>query len=264
MGDRQWPYVRYGTGEHVLIAFHGYGQDASAFRHLGELLSNEYTIYAVELPFHDKGIQISENEALFDEYAARAMLDYLLSITQTKNVGLIGYSIGARIALALTSWFPDKIDELWLFAPDGLPVSNAYRLITGTWMGRKLFRSFVDSAEIYKGIIRLGCTIGLLSRKQSDFFLNEIKTSTQRLQLYKTWIYFRKSIPERNVLLRRSERGFLSTTCILGEFDAIISTPKVKKYLPLYLPDHQLIVIENGHNLLSQKAIEKLREVWTS
>jgi len=264
MEDRKWPYIKYGNGEQVLIAFHGYGQEAAVYRHLGELLKSEYTIYAMELPYHSKGVSITASEPVFDEFAARALIEQLQSITQQKSLGLAGFSIGARIALSLASWFPDKVDELWLFAPDGLPVSTAYKLITGTWIGRKLFRQFVESPGIYRGLIRVGNVIGLLSKKQVDFFLNEIKSHDQRMQLFRTWLYFRKSIPERNVLLRRSERGFLSTTCVLGEFDAIISTRKVKKHLPLYLPDHQLIVIDNGHNLLSQKAIEKFNEVWTA
>ena len=42
----------FGTGNKLLICFHGYGEDGDSFEPLEKKLGNEYTLAAIDFPFH--------------------------------------------------------------------------------------------------------------------------------------------------------------------------------------------------------------------
>ena len=44
--------VVYGSGQKIMVAFHGIGQDHHCFMPLVEVLKKEYTFYLFDLPFH--------------------------------------------------------------------------------------------------------------------------------------------------------------------------------------------------------------------
>ena len=47
-------YLKIGAGAKLLVAFHGYGNDASLFTHFDKHLGAEYTLYSFDLPHHGK------------------------------------------------------------------------------------------------------------------------------------------------------------------------------------------------------------------
>jgi pimeloyl-ACP methyl ester carboxylesterase len=57
----------------------------------------------------------------------------------SQQLTLLGFSLGARIALTLYEANPEKVERLVLLAPDGLKVNFWYWLATQTWIGNKLF-----------------------------------------------------------------------------------------------------------------------------
>ena len=69
VGEHRWVARKFGKGDDVLLAFHGYGQDSSWFEHLEELLGDKYTILAFDLAFHGSQKNF-ESGLLYDkEYA---------------------------------------------------------------------------------------------------------------------------------------------------------------------------------------------------
>ena len=47
-------YLEMGAGPRVLLAFHGYGNDAGLFVPFEQYLSDEFTILSIDLPHHGK------------------------------------------------------------------------------------------------------------------------------------------------------------------------------------------------------------------
>lgn len=253
----KWSGCRYGHGSAKLIAFHGYGQDATYFRFLGELLENRYTILAINLAFHGP----DNNWPLhwqFDEEYADPWLEEVLKLLDTRSIGIMGFSIGARIGLAITSWFPEKISELWLIAPDGMPVRKAYRFVTTTMGGMFMFRRFVSAPVFTRAAISLSRRVKLLSKKVAGFYLTEIASHDQRKRLYDTWIAYRRALPDFQILRPRNMEGKLSVTGILGRDDKIIPFRRTKNMLRKIFPDLLILELDMGHNLLSEKAARKL------
>jgi pimeloyl-ACP methyl ester carboxylesterase len=260
IGTQHWTYATLGKGREILIAFHGYGQDAASFRHLAQHLGDQYTFIAVDLASHGDHSGF-EQEFFFDRPYAELWLEVFLNHLQRKVVGLIGFSIGARIAMFIASIMPKKISELWLLAPDGLPVSRAYRFLTSTHAGVLLFKTFVKHPGLAYLLIRLGSYSRLLSPKTVSFYLGEISTEHKRYKLLNTWLTYRKALPDMATLKKENTRGNMVTICVLGKRDSVIPLRKTRKNLRSALPQSTLFEADLGHNLLSEKAGKKISDL---
>jgi len=259
VGKNEWQIMVHGKGENLLLAFHGYGQNHLVFEHLSELMNETNCIWCIDLAFHGDNEKMN-SKFLFDEEYVKELVDKIVETSGKSQIGLIGYSIGGRIALSITSLFPEKISEIFLLAPDGLPVSKTYLFLTHTWLGNVLFKRFVYQARIANFLLNLGKKIKLLSSKLADYYLFEIETFEKRKQLYSTWTAYKNAIPNKQKLLDWNRNG--EVTCILGKHDRVITLKKTQENLKKVLPNSRVIILEAGHNLLSEKAIKKLSDFF--
>lgn len=259
VGEDRWKYTLYGKGANILVAFHGYGQDAGVLRHLAKGLGEEYRFVAIDLAYHGENSAWRENFT-FDEHYAQDWLNAVLSHFQCHSIALLGYSIGARIALFIASCRPERIRELWLLAPDGLPVSLAYRFLTSTWVGLFIFRRFVGRPGLARFLVYLGLRCRVFSKKTGNFYLKEMETSQKRRQLYNTWIAYRSALPDRKVLFEANRSGQLAVTGVLGRTDVVIPFRKTLRRMRAVFPELALLELDLGHNLLSEKAARVLVE----
>ncbi|MBX7203329.1 MAG: alpha/beta hydrolase [Bacteroidia bacterium] len=260
VGDDYWKFDLKGQGHHLLIALHGYGQDATAFRYLTPGFEDQYTIVLVDLAYHGQQANMRAG-LLFNKAYAQLWLETLLRALNKRKAGLLGFSIGARVALFIASVAPMHIRELWLIAPDGLPVSPIYRFLTSTKPGVLLFSSFVEKPWLARFLVRTGLLIRLLNQQTGNYFLKEIETKTRRQHLFNTWSCYRLALPEFSALSQLNTDGRLSVFAILGTRDAIIPFKKTKRALKRVLPQAILLAPELGHNLLSEKASRILQEL---
>lgn len=261
VGSQLWQVSSFGQGEKPLIALHGYGQDSSWFRHHQEIFGNSYTVYSIDLAYH--GSQSSLPKGLvFDELYARKWMEAILEKTGQSKIGIIGYSIGARIALSLASQFPDTISELLLLAPDGMPVTRTYKWLTSSYLGPIIFKAFIYSPGFAFLLINIGIKLGLLSKKVADFYKNEIGSISKRQKLYDTWMFYRKAIPNYSRLQKMIKKNQLPITCILGKDDRVIPLKRTKEFASKELAGLEIIELELGHNLLSDKGARLLTEFW--
>jgi pimeloyl-ACP methyl ester carboxylesterase len=51
-GSSRIHYFQWGRGEKILLCFHGYGESAASFGFLSEALGQDFTILAIDLPYH--------------------------------------------------------------------------------------------------------------------------------------------------------------------------------------------------------------------
>jgi pimeloyl-ACP methyl ester carboxylesterase len=261
VGTDRWHYNLYGNGTDVLIAFHGYGQDNTFFRHLAECFYDHYIIVAVDLAYHGSNLHTEADFCFNRQYAQQWMSSLLIHLGR-QSVGIIGFSLGARLALFIASVCPEKVRELWLLAPDGMPVSVFYRFLTSTWAGHLLFSNFVGHPWLAKFLIGAGLNLRILNAKTAGFFHNEIRSRQHRQQLYNTWYAYRKALPDHNALRQAHLSCNFSVTGILGTRDVVIPFRKTKRWLKRVFPNAILLEPDLGHNLLSEKATKKIMEIF--
>ncbi|MET8981446.1 alpha/beta hydrolase [Streptomyces sp. NPDC004539] len=99
-------YLRAGTGAPVVL-LHTVRTQAEHFRSLIPLISDRYTVYALDLP----GMGYSEivPGASYDEPSMRAGVERLLTELDLHDVTLVGESMGAVLALTAAADMPERV-----------------------------------------------------------------------------------------------------------------------------------------------------------
>jgi pimeloyl-ACP methyl ester carboxylesterase len=99
-------YLKAGTGA-PLVLLHTVRTQAEHFRKLIPLVSDQYTVYALDLP----GMGYSEivPGASYEEPAMRAGVERLLTELDLDDVTLLGESMGAVLALTTAADLPDRV-----------------------------------------------------------------------------------------------------------------------------------------------------------
>ena len=111
-------YRKLGAGPAILVAFHGFGQSSGVFRPLERLLTSQFTIFAIDLFFHGHS-EYNKNQLLTKPNWYRLM-DAFLRAQGITRFSLMGFSLGGRFALTTVEAFAERIDQLFLMAPDGI------------------------------------------------------------------------------------------------------------------------------------------------
>jgi pimeloyl-ACP methyl ester carboxylesterase len=99
-------YLKAGTGA-PLVLLHTVRTQAEHFRSLIQLISDQYTVYALDLP----GMGYSEivPGASYDEPAMRAGVKRLITELDLDDVTLVGESMGAVLALTAAADLPERV-----------------------------------------------------------------------------------------------------------------------------------------------------------
>ncbi|MBT3247257.1 MAG: 2-succinyl-6-hydroxy-2,4-cyclohexadiene-1-carboxylate synthase [Actinobacteria bacterium] len=116
------------TGEGPpLVLLHGFTGDASTLRSLSHALADRFTVYSVDLPGHGRTGHLSD----IGLYDFLATVDLLADFFEERNLNaaaVLGYSMGGRLALALSLNYPHLVSQLTLIGASAGLASQSERL----------------------------------------------------------------------------------------------------------------------------------------
>jgi len=255
-------YQKTGSGDEVLLAFHGYGLDKTCFDQVGESeLLKKYSIYSFDLFFHGNSTWDKFHKPVSNQVLSKILSDFLIQ-SNIVHFDLMAYSLGARFAFNLILSNPEKINKLILIAPDGLSQSIWYNLATKTQLGRLIFKSLIIKYNFFPELYSLLTKLSLLDSKTLKFAQNQMKTKELRLKVYQSWICLRKLYPNTNQLFKTINKNEISITLYWGKFDNVIpfkGIEKIKKsvlkldFIELNCGHTNIIDYLSKHNLKSIK-----------
>ena len=238
--------LRFGRGKSLLIALHGYSDQARMFLNLGKFYTESFTVLAIDLPFHGQTVWHKR------DFTPQDFFEIIAQILEKEGVAkysLLGFSFGARLALAMLPNCVPQLEQLFLHAPDGLK-TQGMGLATRTpiWLRRWLFQRIKNPARLAP-IIRLGQTLGLISPTTHRFLNNQWRNPVRLERAFVCWLAlgnfrFRKS--EIRKILQKSK---LPTAVFIGLNDPLISYTFVQGYFA-DLPQVVVHVKPGGHELL--------------
>lgn len=246
-------YLKSGSGSRTLICFHGYGESADSFSVLPEELDLDFTVFAVDLPFHGKtewleGLDFSPAELCVILAQIREQHGQMQS-----DISLIGFSMGGRVVLSILNQLGSRVSNALLLAPDGLRVNFWYWLTTQTRPGHRLFRSTMDHPRWFFRVLRLVNSLGLVNPSVYKFVSAYVDDSQGRHQLFQRWTVMRKFRPDlprvKALVLAQSIRLNL----VYGRHDRIIRHSRGETFRRGIEPWCEVIVLEGGHQLLQEK-----------
>ena len=249
-GGSRIAYRRYGSGPHALVCFHGYGEQASAFDFLEHKIGSQYTVYAIDLPFHGQtdwkgGLDLRPDDLLH-------WVDACLGPGQP-SFSLMGFSLGGRMALSLYARVPERVREMVLLAPDGLKMNFWYWLATQTRLGNRFFVLTMRQPGWFMGILHFMNRMRWINASIFKFVDYYIGNPDVRKQLYTRWKAFRHIKTSRKKLRRLIAQYHTPVKLVYGQHDRIIRPgpgEKLRKGLEQYC---QLSLIASGHQVLHAK-----------
>lgn len=249
------PYVEYGNGEELLLAFHGFGRSSADFSALEQHLGRHYTIVAFDFFYHGPhGLSPLQEIPVFTPTHLSNMIEKLLWEKKKVRCSLMGYSQGGRIILGLVHHLPHRIHEMFVLAPDGLKENSIRNFIGRTAPGRLLGKYLVKHPSLLFGTIRLLKKSGFISQKIEQFYLLNTRMASDRFRIYHTWLTLRNYHPHPELIRHYFATRPIRVEFFMGKYDSIIPGHLATRFLEKMTGNISLSVLECGHDLLQLHA----------
>jgi pimeloyl-ACP methyl ester carboxylesterase len=241
-------YYSFGEGKKLVFCFHGYGEDASSFCILEPFLKKEFTLIAIDLPFHGK---TRWAEGLFKSEHLKDIISIVAGPEQ--KFSLAGFSMGGRIVLQLLQLMPQKIERVILLAPDGLHKNFWYRFSTQTTIGNRVFKHTMKHPATLFKMMEWSKNLHLLNQTYYKVAQYHLNSETSRVLLYKRWTCLQSFTPNLKVIKKIIASYKLQVHFVLGAYDKVILSETAKKFVQGIEAFACIDVIEAGHQLLKEK-----------
>jgi len=255
-------YYRVGSGPQIAVCFHGYGEEAAVFEFLGKHAGNQFTFFAIDLPFHGK---TDWKESFnFDPLNLFQIVEQIIENDNRKSeIGnrkfyLLGFSLGGRMALSLYQSIPEKIEKLILLAPDGLKVNFWYWLATQTWLGNRFFKLTMNKPGWFFGFLKLLNKLKLVNTSIFKFVNYYIGDAEVRQLLYARWTTLRKIKPDISLIKKSIRKNKTPVRLVYGKHDRIILSSVGEKFRKGIEERCTISVIPAGHQVLHEKHVEEI------
>lgn len=249
-------YLKYGDGAQLVIAFHGYGGNAALF---GFLNNPDFTVISLELPYH--GASGTGDGLTLSAKGLADAISGLMRAHEVREAGLIAFSLGARACLCIAGQIPDQVRNIVLIAPDGIRANFLYHFLTGTLIGRRLFRSFAAYGHRYIRVLSVLHRLRIISRYKYRFALQYIRTPESRMLLWHIWMSTRHLLPDVALLKKQISKRHTPVHILMGQHDNIIPLNNAFRFKGSN-PYIQVHVFERGHNLLEYEEVKGMAAAW--
>ncbi len=250
----------FGQGEKLLIALHGFGDRARMFAVLEEALGKNYTVVAVDWPFHG---QTEWNKTVFTKEDLLEVVRRIAADRGQERFCLMGFSFGARLAQAMLPELAPRLDKLYLLSPDGVKTRGMTTAVHTPMWTRRLLHRMLQKPDWFLNLLQAGRRLGLVPPLIQHFLANNLNRPERFQRTFGCWLsldhfYLRR----RNIkaVLRESQ---LPTDVYIGLHDRFLHQKELKN---LYedLPNVRVFWLEEGHRLvgegLAEEILAKVRE----
>lgn len=254
-GTQQLHYLKWGSGRRLLLAFHGYGNDAGLFTPLKPYLEKEYTILSFDLPHHGKSAWAEGS--LFTKNDLVNLVERLMAVHGVDKVSLAGYSMGGRMCLSIVEGLPASIDKVILIAADGLTKNFYYYFFTRTLVGKKIFRHLMSQPAPYFTIMGLLAKGGLVHPSRHKFAMHYLQSERSRNFLLNVWGGMSNIIPDTGKVKTLIKKYSIPVSIFMGRYDRIIPVSLAEKFKS-GLDTVQLFTLEKGHRVFDQDNADQI------
>ncbi len=254
LGNEQLHYLRSGTGKRLLLAFHGYGNDAGIFKPIEEYLASEFTILSFDLPHH--GGSVWSNAPLTRKDLAQ-LVDKVKKEYNVEKVSLLGYSIGGRVCLTIIEMLPEDVDHATLLATDGLVQNHYYSFFTNTNLGKKMFADMLEKPARYFKVMDWFKKLHLVHPSRYKFAMHSLGTPEARSLLLKVWPAMSRLIPSPSRLRGVIAKHRIPITLFMGANDKIMP-PALGAKFKAGLHTVQLYILNRGHIIFDHENAEEI------
>ena len=243
-------YKKTGTGSKTLISLHGYGLNNRSWSAFDSSLKDDFTIIHIDLPYHGESNPgcLSSCELLFE---VKKILTYE---KLSHEMYIMGFSLGANYALALSLEAPILVQRIVLLAPDGFQKFNYKKFLNRNLLGKVLRWSFIHFGALFKWALQLLKILRVYPKRTTDYFLESVSDIHKRELLMNRW----KAVDtlDSNFRSNADRIPLEKISIIAGESDSIIKLKDLKRAQKIGI---KLYVVNLGHNLMNKSISEDVR-----
>jgi len=240
-------YRKTGSGNTVVLWFHGFGQQHQAFDKILFSNTTTYTHYTFDLFFH--GHSTWASTAAIEKNDLQTLFSVFLNDEGINQFNVVAFSMGCRFAVTLAQQFSDRVQKLVMLAPDGIQFRFWYAIATYPYLSRKLFHRIVTHPAFWNRLLSIFEITHIIDKKLLRFAQRQMDSQQKREQVYNTWVNFRHLKINTTSLARLAETNGLSITLIAGKRDKIVPATLVQK-LTRQIPQIQFFSFDANHNEL--------------
>lgn len=248
-------YQTFGNGKEYLLAFHGYGKEASSLQILTQYVGEKYTIVSIDVFFHG-GSEWKETNAPTQTDWKNIITLLLEAIGNPQQFSVFGYSIGGQVA-TFTAWlFGPRINTLWLMAATGIGSDGFYYIAVNTAIGNQLFKTFVSSPKLITRPLHWLVALRILPKNLEPFVTRKIDTPEKRQQLYQRWQVLKNFGVYTNKLKQQLNKHNTRVVLVYGKEDAVVKH-KTGVAFAKGLKNAKLLLPQIGHHLFTDDVLKE-------
>ncbi len=248
--------LTFGTGPELLIALHGFSDRARMFAVLEPALYENYTVVAVDWPFHGQTVwqpKTFSKEDLLD------IIRRILAENGTDRFSLMGFSFGARLAQAMLPELVGQLNKLYLLSPDGVKTKGmGIASKTPMWVRRLLF-IVLQNPGWFIGLLNIGRKIGITPPLIHHFLTNNLNRPERFRRTFGCWLALDSFYLRRHTIQRILRESHLSTDVYIGLNDPMLTQKTIKKLFE-GLPNVRISWLKEGHRLIGEQLCEHLKK----
>ena len=249
-------YYRFGSGERVVIAIHGYSNDAQMFDLLEEDLKNNFTFICIDLPLHG---HTRWNKDLLTPKKLQDIIDQILNKENLpKTYWLLGFSLGGRVALSIYQFAPNKVKRLILLAPDGLYTNWWNKFWVQTYIGNRTIAFFLKRPKSAMKLLNWYKKNHLINHKIYCFAQGLLSSKREGKLLYKRWKLMLKMRPSLHKIGNLITQYQTPVSLVFGKADGITPSGDAQYFAEKTKPYVAYSKWNAGHLLLRQKYLPQL------
>ncbi len=251
-------YVTFGSGKNIIVAFHGYGQDAQYFSELENYTVNNYTILSIDLPYHGKSFW---DETKFTKGQLGEIIKQILTHYNVNKISLLGYSLGGKVCFTIIEIMPEVIEHVVLLAPAEMQFNVTYFFATSTYLGNLLFKYTIKKPLYLILWNNLLFKIKIMNASRHKFFNHFLQSDILRIELYNIWMAMRQILPKRKKLYNNINKNEIPISIFIGAFDSIITLKSALKFKNK-LNTVQIHILQKGHKILDNSTAQQIMETF--
>lgn len=257
LGENKVHCLKMGHGHKLLLAFHGFSNEAADFSIFLPYLKEEYTIVAVDLPGHGSTLW---RDAYMEQKDLMALVQGIKNDFNVEKFSVIGYSLGGRIALNIIEKQPNWVEKVVLLAADGMKKNFWYNLATKNVFGKVIFKKIVENPQGWIKHLETLKKLHIIDESRYKFASTKLLNPQVNKQVAYVWPTLKKLIPLIPVVRYHIKKREIPVYIFMGEHDRVIKI-KNAKHLTQGLKTVQLTTLNCGHHVVTAETLPIISKV---
>jgi len=254
-------YNQFGTGEHKMLCFHGFGMHGEQFNALEPAFGSKYTFYGFDLFFHKqtrlkdqslqtikKGLSKKDLAGIITAFCEREHID---------RFSVISYSMGSHYATTIVEELAPRINEYIVAAPSSINPGRLVKYLSKNKIGNKILEKVALNENALINMLRLFKRLRLVDDVGRDILLKEINTPELRFNLYACFTYLRFLSTDEPKLIKMLEKYAIKCIFIFGKHDKMYP-PKIGNKFFKQFKQAEIVILEENHEMINQSFVSAL------